>query len=445
MNEEKSVNEEVLYVIGNGFDINLGLKTRYKNYFENFGITQMKEILELFRENEENIKEFNQKKFEEFIEILEKYNISYDDYDSFKINLKKSLEKNNKEEIKENLDAFNKSIFVSLKNEKDNEFLESYGLFIIFLILLKVEKNEWQWVEEQISEYIKDIIDIVKVLVVSQTDKENIFISYLKKNLDDIEKNIEEYTEIIIKEKEFEKAKNKFDEKDEMCTFLIQILKRRTLDFIKKTEKYSNNKTKIEILNKQYRNYTYSIRYKINFIFFSLENFLRPQLDLKFNNENIEIINNNNLRRISLKEELYRFENHFGNYALKVNKYVMNILNKDLERNITKNEFIDIELSLKSEIEKRLKRIFWFETRDKRIISFNYTTYLNYYKNNSNQNIPIKNLKELINVNGNVDDYKKINDNLEYQERKSIEGAEEIINNIICELKKLKQEVYNIF
>lgn len=441
MNEEKSVNEEVLYVIGNGFDINLGLKTRYKNYFENFGITQMKEIFELFRENEENIKEFNQKKFEEFIEILEKYNISYDDYDSFKINLKKSLEKNNKEEIKENLDAFNKSIFVSLKNEKDNEFLESYGLFIIFLILLKVEKNEWQWVEEQISEYIKDIIDIVKVLVVSQTDKENIFILYLKKNLDDIEKNIEEYTEIIIKEKEFEKAKNKFDEKDEMCTFLIQILKRRTLDFIKKTEKYSNNKTKIEILNKQYRNYTYSIRYKINFIFFSLENFLRPQLDLKFNNENIEIINNNNLRRISLKEELYRFENHFGNYALKVNKYVMNILNKDLERNITKNEFIDIELSIKSEIEKRLKRIFGFETRDKRIISFNYTTYLNYYKNNSNQNIPIKNLKELINVNGNVDDYKKINDNLEYQERKSIEGAEEIINNIICELKKLKQEV----
>ena len=441
MNEEKSVNEEVLYVIGNGFDINLGLKTRYKNYFENFGITQMKEIFELFRENEENIKEFNQKKFEEFIEILEKYNISYDDYDSFKINLKKSLEKNNKEEIKENLDAFNKSIFVSLKNEKDNEFLESYGLFIIFLILLKVEKNEWQWVEEQISEYIKDIIDIVKVLVVSQTDKENIFILYLKKNLDDIEKNIEEYTEIIIKEKEFEKAKNKFDEKDEMCTFLIQILKRRTLDFIKKTEKYSNNKTKIEILNKQYRNYTYSIRYKINFIFFSLENFLRPQLDLKFNNENIEIINNNNLRRISLKEELYRFENHFGNYALKVNKYVMNILNKDLERNITKNEFIDIELSIKSEIEKRLKRIFGFETRDKRIISFNYTTYLNYYKNNSNQNIPIKNLKELINVNGNVDDYKKINDNLEYQERKSIEGAEEIINNSICELKKLKQEV----
>ena len=59
MNEEKSVNEEVLYVIGNGFDINLGLKTRYKNYFENFGMTQMKEILELFRENEKNIDKFN--------------------------------------------------------------------------------------------------------------------------------------------------------------------------------------------------------------------------------------------------------------------------------------------------------------------------------------------------------------------------------------------------
>lgn len=63
MSEEKSENEEVLYVIGNGFDISLGLKTRYKNYFENFRMTQMREIFELFRENEKNIDKFNQENF----------------------------------------------------------------------------------------------------------------------------------------------------------------------------------------------------------------------------------------------------------------------------------------------------------------------------------------------------------------------------------------------
>ena len=43
---------------------------------------------------------------------------------------------------------------------------------------------------------------------------------------------------------------------------------------------------------------------------------------------------------------------------------MLNILNKNLEKNVTKNEFIDIEISLKSEIERRLKRIFGFENGD---------------------------------------------------------------------------------
>ena len=131
-------NEKVLYVIGNGFDINLGLKTKYKDYFENFGITQMKEILELFRENEKNIKEFNQEKLEKFIEDLKKYNINFYEDNDFKRNLEESVRKNDKKEIKRNIDTFHKSIFTGLKDENKNIFLEDYGLFIIFLILLKV-------------------------------------------------------------------------------------------------------------------------------------------------------------------------------------------------------------------------------------------------------------------------------------------------------------------
>lgn len=459
MNEEKSVNEEVLYVIGNGFDINLGLKTRYKNYFENFRMTQMREILELFRENEKNIDKFNQEKFENFIKILEQYNIEFDEYDSFKNKLEKSLKKSDKEKIT-NMDAFHKSIFVRLKDEKENVFLEDYGLFIIFLLLLKVEKDEWQWVEEQISDYIKDLIDITKAMN-SIHDKGiniGIIILYIIENMDEIENKIEKYTSMVIEKRKFEKEefyKNKTIENNVTKTtydFLIQILKRKTKNYLEKTEKYLNDRKKTEIssveyenytqkiekLNVAYRNYTQNIRHKIRYIYFSLQIFLQPQLDLKFNNKNLEIINSNNLRRISLKEELHRFENHFGNYALKVNKYIVNILNKDLERNITKNEFIDIELSLKSEIEKKLKRIFGFETGDKQIISFNYTTYLNYYKNSSNQNIPIKNLKELINVNGNVDDFKTIRDRLRYKEKENIK---EIVSSIKEETKKIKKEL----
>ena len=453
MSEEKSENEEVLYVIGNGFDINLGLKTRYKNYFENFGITQMKEILELFRENEENIKEFNQEKLEKFIENLKRYNINFYVYDNFKKNLEESVRKNDKREIKTNIDTFHKSIFTKLKDENENVFLEDYGLFIIFLILLKVEKDEWQWVEEQVSDYIKDFIDITKVMNNIHDKNINIgkIISYIIENMDEIENKIEKYTSMIIEKRKFETEgfykNNTIENKVANTTydFLIQILKRKTKNYLddrKKTEISSveceNYTQKIEKLNIAYRNYTQNIRHEIIYIYFSLQIFLQSQLDLKFDNKNLEIINNNNLRKISLKEELHRFENHFGNYALKVNEYITNILNKDLERNVTKNEFVDIELSLKSEIEKRLKRIFGFEAGNKRIISFNYTTYLNYYKNNFNRNIPIKNLKELINVNGNVDNFKTIRDRLSYKEKETIK---EIVSNIKAETKKIKKEV----
>ena len=373
---------------------------------------------------------------------MEQYNIEFDEYSSFKKNLEESLKKSDKEKITD-MDAFHNSIFVSLKDEKENVFLEDYGLFIIFLLLLKVEKDEWQWVEEQISDYIKDLIDIIKVM--EQDINVGTIISYIIENMDEVENNIEKYTSMVIEKRKSEKEefyKNNINNEAELTyDFLIQILKRKTKNYLDKTEKYLNDKKKIEKLNVVYRNYTQNIRHKIRYIYFSLQIFLKgPILDLKFDNKNLEIINNDNLQRISLKEELHRFENHFGNYALKVNEYIMNILNKDLERNVIKNEFIDIELSLKSEIEKRLKRIFGFETRDKRIISFNYTTYLNYYKNNFNRNIPIKNLKELINVNGNVDDYKKINDELKYRERKNIEKIRDKIKNELKELIKEVQE-----
>lgn len=222
-------NEKVLYVIGNGFDINLGLKTKYKDYFENFGITQMKEILELFRENKKNIKEFNQEKLEKFIEDLKKYNINFYEDNNFKKNLEESVKKNDKKEIKRNIDTFHKSIFTGLKDENKNIFLEDYGLFIIFLILLKVEKDEWQWVEEQVSDYIKDIIDITKTISEKDINISDIVLNIIE-NIDEIEENIKKYTQIIIKERQFNEKefyKNNNIKNTEIYDFLIQILKEK--------------------------------------------------------------------------------------------------------------------------------------------------------------------------------------------------------------------------
>ena len=46
MNAEELENEEVLYIIGNGFDLNLGLKTSYNDFFEYTGILTMRKVVE---------------------------------------------------------------------------------------------------------------------------------------------------------------------------------------------------------------------------------------------------------------------------------------------------------------------------------------------------------------------------------------------------------------
>ena len=38
-------NEEVLYIIGNGFDLSLGLKTSYNDFFEYIDVNRMKKMI----------------------------------------------------------------------------------------------------------------------------------------------------------------------------------------------------------------------------------------------------------------------------------------------------------------------------------------------------------------------------------------------------------------
>ena len=58
MNAEELENEEVFYIIGNGFDLNLGLKTSYNDFFEYIDVNRMRKIVDLLRKDRKNIKEY---------------------------------------------------------------------------------------------------------------------------------------------------------------------------------------------------------------------------------------------------------------------------------------------------------------------------------------------------------------------------------------------------
>ena len=68
-----SINKEdkVLYIIGNGFDLNLGLKTSYNDFFKYTGILTMRKVVEELKKNR-NIENYDEAKLNKFIENLKK-------------------------------------------------------------------------------------------------------------------------------------------------------------------------------------------------------------------------------------------------------------------------------------------------------------------------------------------------------------------------------------
>ena len=68
-------NEEVLYIIGNGFDLSLGLKTSYNDFFEYIDVNRMKKIINLLRKDRENIQNYDNDRLENLLKNLKKYNL----------------------------------------------------------------------------------------------------------------------------------------------------------------------------------------------------------------------------------------------------------------------------------------------------------------------------------------------------------------------------------
>lgn len=356
-----SINKEdkVLYIIGNGFDLNLGLKTSYNNFFEYTGILTMRKVVEELKKNR-NIENYDEVKLSEFIENLKKH-ILIDENDVYLIELKKNIKMQDTEKIRDSMYSFQRKIFITLKSEKTDNFIDDYGLFIIFLILMETEKdNEWQWVEEKILSYIEELIELL-----SNNFEETAM--YIKNNLIEVEKKIENFINTIVKEKDVKKAKKIFLKNGDKKIYenLLKL-------FEKKIEKYfKNSQEKSEELKNDIKNIIYKIEY-INFILQIL--FTDFEKKIVFELLNLKIVNINNGEKIDLKEQLHVFENEFGNYVKKINEIAKKIIETDFKykeiENI--NDFIEIQkFSL-----KKMEKIFSNTKESKYIINFNYTDYL---------------------------------------------------------------------
>jgi hypothetical protein len=209
--------------------------------------------------------------------------------------------------------------------------------------------------------------------------------------------------------------------KKEIYSPLIEILMRKSIEYI-------NNKNDYK---KHYIDYVQNIIYKVEYIYFSLQ--ILSGNPTEFNIKTLDITS-------LLKKQLANFEKYFGTYASKINDVILNIIKESSETIMLENYLLKEKINLnylKKEIDKKLENIFSFKEADKYIVSFNYTTYLDFYKKNTDKNIPIKNLKSFININGNVNEFSKFKDK-----------EEEIIKKILNEVEKqvtyLKEEVESI-
>ena len=383
-------NEEVLYVIGNGFDLNLGLKTSYNDFFEYIDVNRMRKIVDLLRKDRKNIKEYTIDRLNTLLNKLKENDLILEN-NKYVNAIRKNIEQNLLEEIKYNIYSLHKEIFTMLKSKNTFRFVDEYGIFILFLLLTNVEKNEWQWVEEQILNYINDIIDICS----NNFDEIS---SYIKDEWDEIELNLEIYRKLVVKEKNLKTVEEKFYKNinitkanELVYKSLIKILERKSNEYINTIKKVITDEKELECIEKNYEYYVQNIIYEIEYINFILEIwFTDSRKKIEFDEYNLEILNIN--EKLSLENQLYMFENYFGNYVKQINDEMKVLIGYMKKYEIRDNNF-------KPEILfEKIKKVF-FDSGFKYVINFNYTDYLNEYTINNDYGL---NIKKIININGNI-------------------------------------------
>jgi|GEM_PF-3699827 hypothetical protein len=338
-------NEGVLYVIGNGFDLNLELKTSYKYFFDN--------IIGL------------NKKREEFRNLDNLSDIERKDY------------------------------FVRLKSNSE-EFLLNMGLFFIFLLLVETEKDEWQSIEVQISKYIEDIVNILEDNLNERNYQEVIDYLYEGFGLKKINKLLKFYVSTIQLEQfaNLESDTNLAKLQDEVFKIISMQLKKCESIYNLIEFKTKLHVTETGIINeKEWENYCKNIVNTIDYINFTLENLVSPDKEYKKINENGNFkfeVGEKGKRKIEfLKREGKPTNITEINPLDSINKLEKEFLKSaEKENNTKKHKFSETD---KIKIDRIMKEKKFF------IINFNYTTYLKEYFEKDSR------FEGMININGSIE------------------------------------------
>lgn len=165
-----------LYILGNGFDLYMGMKTSYKNFFENGGYSSIK-------------KEINIKNEIQMLSIRRPENI---------FDLKSEIEK------------VSERIFSSIDGKINN-------LFLLYLVISNNELIYWQDVEKQIKPYIKcakEALTNIKMSIEEERIIEHLSGEEIEMEMEEIKGNYEEIEKILKKLILKKFIRNKCDKND---------------------------------------------------------------------------------------------------------------------------------------------------------------------------------------------------------------------------------------
>lgn len=165
-----------LYILGNGFDLYMGMKTSYKNFFENGGYSSIK-------------KEINIKNEIQMLSIRRAENI---------FDLKSEIEK------------VSERIFSSIDGKINN-------LFLLYLVISNNELIYWQDVEKQIKPYIKcakEALTNIKMSIEEERIIEHLSGEEIEMEMEEIKGNYEEIEKILKKLILKKFIRNKCDKND---------------------------------------------------------------------------------------------------------------------------------------------------------------------------------------------------------------------------------------
>jgi len=402
----EDIQNEILLILGNGFDLYMGLNSRYDDFFKECRYNNYDLTFDLKREIEKSFKDANK--------------------DS-----KKIIEKLNSEE-----NLLNNSLLL---------------VYLIFCDNLKIENDNiwWNDIEKRLLSYLIEIREIFDELEKENKEKGIESLKLNKKISEIIEKNRENFFEIIVEEIE-EYYKNykisiptsiEEDNKIIKRYFIKETLKREykiynSLKENKILEKLEEEVQKIKkrsefewdkINNNCKEKHKYELKKNKKIIKLVEDNyqelneiFLKSVSDSlaidfekdKLKNIKIKLIEYSQKRDLMI--ELKKFEKNFGEYINKKSKKIKKIVNLDkfYDENEFHNDVIAPALKIpKIKLDKKgqeknnqnlcqlIKKInLIFNLKDVyTVINFNYSDYLFEFKFKLKKNIKIK---EMLNIHG---------------------------------------------